>query len=117
RRPRRARAAGCWPAPRPDSVLPKGSSIRPCPGRPGCSLPGWVRFSAGCDGRVSATIDRQETETTMAGLRTYSATAAANTALFPEGMAPSAVNDGMRQVQADLRSWYQDAEWIDLGHA
>lgn len=53
----------------------------------------------------------------MAGLRTYSATAAANTALFPEGMAPSAVNDGMRQVQADLRSWYQDAEWIDLGHA
>ncbi|GIK95807.1 MAG: hypothetical protein BroJett029_00160 [Alphaproteobacteria bacterium] len=53
----------------------------------------------------------------MAGLRTYSTTAAANTALFPEGMAPSAVNDGMRQVQADIRGWYQDAEWIDLGHA
>lgn len=53
----------------------------------------------------------------MAGLRDYSPTAAANTALFPEGMAPSAVNDGMRQVQADIRAWYEDAQWIDFGHA
>jgi hypothetical protein len=52
----------------------------------------------------------------MAGLRDYSTTAGANTALFPEGMAPSAVNDGMRQVQADIRAWYEDAQWIDLGH-
>lgn len=51
----------------------------------------------------------------MAGLRDYSTTAAANTALFPEGMAPSAVNDGMRQVQADIRAWYENAEWVDLG--
>ena len=51
----------------------------------------------------------------MPGIRDYSTTPAANTALFPEGMAPSAVNDGMRQVQADIRSWYQDAEWINLG--
>lgn len=53
----------------------------------------------------------------MPGLRSYSTTPAANTALFPEGMAPSAVNDGMRQVQADVRAWYEDAGWIDFGHA
>jgi hypothetical protein len=52
----------------------------------------------------------------MPGIRDYSITPGANTALFPEGMAPSAVNDGMRQVQADIRAWYQDAEWINLGH-
>lgn len=34
----------------------------------------------------------------------YSTTAASNTSLFPENMAPSAVNDGMRQVQADIRA-------------
>jgi hypothetical protein len=48
-------------------------------------------------------------------IKTYSTTPASNTALFPENMAPSAVNDGMRQVQADVRSWYQDAEWADWG--
>ena len=53
----------------------------------------------------------------MPGIRDYSTVPAANTALFPEGMAPSAVNDGMRQVQADIRSWYQEAEWLDLGHS
>src|SRR3546814_8898423 len=52
----------------------------------------------------------------MPGLRSYATTPAANTALFPEGMAPSAVNDGMRQVQADIRAWYEDPGWIDFGH-
>jgi len=52
----------------------------------------------------------------MPGIRSYSTTPGANTALFPEGMAPSAVNDGMRQVQADIRAWYEDAQWLDLGH-
>ena len=51
----------------------------------------------------------------MTGIKDYSPTPASNTALFPEGMAPSAVNDGMRQVQADLRSWYNDAEWLIYG--
>jgi hypothetical protein len=51
----------------------------------------------------------------MPGIKDYSTTPASNTALFPEGMAPSAVNDGMRQVQADLRSWYNDAQWIVYG--
>jgi hypothetical protein len=49
------------------------------------------------------------------GIKTYSTTPASNTALFPENMAPSAVNDGMRQVEADIRSWFEDAEWADWG--
>lgn len=36
---------------------------------------------------------------------------------FPEGMAPSAVNDAARQLMASVREWYEDAEWRDLGHA
>jgi len=51
----------------------------------------------------------------MTGIKDYSTTPASNTALFPEGMAPSAVNDGMRQVQADIRSWYNDAQWAIYG--
>lgn len=51
----------------------------------------------------------------MTGIKDYSPIPASNTALFPEGMAPSAVNDGMRQVQADIRSWYNDAQWVIYG--
>ncbi|MGH6931451.1 MAG: hypothetical protein ACREEE_03345 [Dongiaceae bacterium] len=49
------------------------------------------------------------------GIETYDPTPGQNTALFPEGMAPSAVNDGMRQVQADIRNWYNTAEWVQYG--
>lgn len=53
------------------------------------------------------------------GLSLYSTTAANNSAAppmgWPEGMAPSAVNDTGRQMMADLRAWYEAAEWIDLG--
>ncbi len=49
------------------------------------------------------------------GLKSYTSVAASNTSLFPEGMAPSMVNDSARQVQADIRSWYLDAQWIDRG--
>jgi len=49
------------------------------------------------------------------GIQSYSNVAASNISLFPEGMAPSAVNDGMRQVQADIRAWYTDAEWVNWG--
>lgn len=52
----------------------------------------------------------------MAGVKDYSTTAASNTALFPENMAPSLVNDSARQIQADVRSWYEDMEWRDWGH-
>jgi hypothetical protein len=51
----------------------------------------------------------------MPGLKDYSTTPANNTALFPEGMAPSQVNDSARQLQADIREWYNDAEWVIYG--
>ena len=50
----------------------------------------------------------------------YSTTPANNNAAppngFPEGMAPSGVNNSARQVMADIRSWYEDAQWIDYGY-
>lgn len=49
------------------------------------------------------------------GLQSYSSVASSNVTWFPEGMPPSGVNDGMRQVQADIRKWYTDAEWVNLG--
>lgn len=53
------------------------------------------------------------------GIEDYSTTAASNNSAspngFPEGMAPSGVNDSARQVMADIRTWYEDAEWIDWG--
>lgn len=52
----------------------------------------------------------------MPGINDYSTTASNNTMYVPEGCAPSVVNDGIRQVQADLRTWYNDAEWLNLGH-
>jgi hypothetical protein len=51
----------------------------------------------------------------MAGIKDYSTSPANNVTLFPEGMAPSQVNDSARQFQADLREWYNDAEWIVYG--
>lgn len=51
----------------------------------------------------------------MAGVKDYSTTAGSNTSLFPEGMTPSSVNDGMRQVQADIRSLAEDMEWFNWG--
>jgi hypothetical protein len=38
----------------------------------------------------------------LADIRTYSTTAASNTADFPEGMSPAAVNDEMREMQAEV---------------
>lgn len=57
----------------------------------------------------------------MSGIKDYSTTAASNNAAppngWPENMAPSGVNDCGRQMMADIRSWYEDAEWVNLGHA
>jgi hypothetical protein len=44
----------------------------------------------------------------MADIREWSVTAASNTDLFPEGMAPSAVNDGLRAVQAEVAQLITD---------
>jgi hypothetical protein len=55
----------------------------------------------------------------MSGIKDYSTTPANNNAAppngFPEGMAPASVNDGMRQVMADIRSWFIAPQWIDFG--
>lgn len=54
------------------------------------------------------------------GIESYSTTPANNSSAppmgWPEGMAPSAVNDTGRQMMADIRAWYEAAEWIDFGH-
>jgi hypothetical protein len=56
----------------------------------------------------------------MASIRTWSTSAASNNQAtpdgFPEGQSPSSLNDCGRELMASLRTWYQDAEWIDWGH-
>lgn len=56
----------------------------------------------------------------MAKLSTWSTTAASNNLAvpegWPEGMSPSNVNNVGRQTMARLRAWYEDAEWLELGH-
>jgi hypothetical protein len=55
----------------------------------------------------------------MAGISKYSTTPGSNNAAAPDGfkenMRPSEVNDSARQVMADIRTWYEDAEWLKLG--
>lgn len=54
------------------------------------------------------------------GIESWSTTAGSNNSASPngapEGMAPSGVNDTIRQVMASVRSWYEDAQWINYGH-
>lgn len=53
-------------------------------------------------------------------IKDWSSTAASNNSAppngAPENMAPSAVNDTIRQVMADVRAWYEASEWLDFGH-
>lgn len=57
---------------------------------------------------------------TATGIKSYSSTPASNNASvpngFPEGMAPSGVNDAARQVMAEIRRWYEDMLWLDFGY-
>lgn len=52
-------------------------------------------------------------------LKDWSKTASSNNSAspdgFPEGMAPSGVNDSSREVMAQVRGWYEEPEWIDFG--
>ena len=54
------------------------------------------------------------------GIENWSTTAADNDSAppdgAPEGMAPSGVNDTMRQIMASVRAWFEDAQWINFGH-
>lgn len=57
---------------------------------------------------------------TATGIKAYSSTPASNSSAAPngapEGMAPSGVNDTMRQIMAEIRRWYEDPAWIDYGY-
>lgn len=51
----------------------------------------------------------------MVDIRKFSNSAGGNNSAspdgFPEGMAPSGVNDSARELMAAVRRWYEDAEW------
>lgn len=55
----------------------------------------------------------------MTGIELYSKTAASNNSAtpngWPEGQAPSTVNDCARQMMSSIRTWYESAEWINWG--
>lgn len=57
----------------------------------------------------------------MSNIRNWSTSPGSNNSAppngAPEGMAPSAVNNTMRQQMADHRTQWQDAEWMDWGDA
>lgn len=56
----------------------------------------------------------------MSNIKNWSKTASANNSSppdgAPEGMAPSAVNDTIREQMAIHRTQWEDAEWFDWGH-
>lgn len=56
----------------------------------------------------------------MSDIKDWSTTAASNNSNspngFPEGMAPSEVNDAAREVMASVREYYDSPEWRDWGH-
>ena len=55
----------------------------------------------------------------MAGIKDYSTTAGSNTSVggvsIAEGMLPSNINNAFRAVTADMREWYNDAQWVIYG--
>ena len=55
----------------------------------------------------------------MAGIKDYSSTAANNSSVggvsIAEGMLPSNINNAFRAVTADIREWYNDAQWVIYG--
>lgn len=56
----------------------------------------------------------------MTAISTWDTTAANNNATAPDGwsdgMAPNTVDDTGREMMAQVRAWYEDAQWIDFGH-
>lgn len=56
----------------------------------------------------------------MANISTWSTTAANNNAAtpdgWPEGQAPSTVNNCGREMMAAVRTWFEDAQWLNLGN-
>jgi len=56
----------------------------------------------------------------MAVIQSWSTTAASNSSAapdgFPENMSSAGFNDGMREVMAQLKTWYNAPEWLDLNY-
>lgn len=56
----------------------------------------------------------------MGNISTWSTTAASNNMAtpdgWPEGQAPSTVNDCARAMMAGIRTWYESAQWINYGY-
>jgi len=42
-------------------------------------------------------------------------TTASNSVSVAEGMLPSNINNALRDIMADVRQWYNDAQWIEYG--
>lgn len=57
----------------------------------------------------------------MSNIKSWSTAAASNNSAspdgFPEGMAPSGVNDSARELMAAVRRWYEAPQWIDFGES
>ena len=55
----------------------------------------------------------------MAGIKNYSTTASNNSSVggvnIAEGMLPSNINNAFRAITADVREWYNDAQWVIYG--
>ncbi len=55
----------------------------------------------------------------MSAISTWSTSPAVNSSASPdgapEGMPPSGVNDTIRELMAQIRTWYENAQWVDLG--
>ena len=53
----------------------------------------------------------------MSDIKTWSKTASENNSTapdgFPEGMPASSLNNSSRELMASLKTWYEDAQWID----
>ena len=55
------------------------------------------------------------------GIERYRTTASLNgnvldTGNFQEQQSPSTVNDGARELMRNIKQWYLDAEWIEVGN-
>jgi hypothetical protein len=55
----------------------------------------------------------------MAGIKDYSTTNLNNTSLngisVAEGMLPSNLNNAIRALMVNTRSWYNDSQWVEYG--
>ena len=51
----------------------------------------------------------------MPSVKSYSTTPGNNTVVFVEGQQPSTVNNGVRQIKADLAELYRDQGWREIG--